>query len=134
MIMPGVQNPHWAPSLSWNARCSGWSAPFAPDCKRQAGWHGLAIDHDRAGSAFAAVAAGLGSGEARDVAQIVDEQHAGGDSILPPSPVQLHPENLLPVPWHARLRPVRSLKPNRIGAGQTMIKVNHQQSFRVLEF
>ena len=49
---------------------------LAAHSERNAGWHGFAVDQDRAGAALAAIATGLHAGEMRDVAQIVDQQVA----------------------------------------------------------
>ena len=41
----------------------------------------LVVDQDRAGAAFAAIAAGLGPGEADLFAQIIEQQNVVGDRI-----------------------------------------------------
>ena len=70
MIIPGVQNPHWVPSFSWNACCSRLMRPsigkafdrlhmpaFATRRERDAREPRLAVDQHRARAALAAVAA-----------------------------------------------------------------------------
>ena len=50
---------------------------------------GFAVHQNRAGAAFAAVAAGLYASEVHDLAQIVDQQLSFGDRVFAPSPVEL---------------------------------------------
>ena len=56
--------------------------------QRQAGEPRLAVDQHRAGAAFAAVAAGLGAGEADFLAQVIEQQNIVGDRVGTVAPVQ----------------------------------------------
>ena len=49
--------------------------------QRQAGQRAAVVDQHRAGAAFAAVAAGLGAGQAHFLAQIIEQQHIVGDRV-----------------------------------------------------
>src|SRR6185312_10422015 len=57
-------------------------------CERQAGERRFVVDQDRAGAAFAAVAAGLGAGEADLFAQVIEQQNIVGDRVGAVAPVQ----------------------------------------------
>ena len=48
-------------------------------CQSQAGQHPLAVDMDGAGAALALVAAFLGAGQRKPVAQRIEQRHAGFD-------------------------------------------------------
>ena len=71
--------------------------------QRQAGEARLVVHQHRAGAAFAAVAAGLGAGEADGLAQVVEEKAVAGDRVDAPAPVEGEFENSghsgLPACW-----------------------------------
>ncbi len=68
---------------------------LAGDCcrQRQARQRGLVVDQHRAGAALAAVAPGLGAGQADGLAQVVEQQPVVGDRVGAPAPVQRELEN-----------------------------------------
>src|SRR3974390_1281827 len=67
-------------------------AAFATHGERYARWYGFTVDQHGAGAAFTAVAAGLGAGEMRDLAQVIDEQRLVGDGVLAPAAVHADAE------------------------------------------
>ncbi len=70
------------------------AASFEGVGEAQAGQHGLVIDQHRTGAAFAAVTAGLGSGEADHLAQVIEQQDVVGDRVLAFPSVQREGQDL----------------------------------------
>jgi hypothetical protein len=72
--------------------------------KRYARGYRFAIDQDRAGAAFAAVASGLYAGQARDIAQVIYKQLIFRHRVFTPATIEFQLEQPLPRPralcWH----------------------------------
>ena len=94
MIIPGVQNPHCRPCISWKAFCIGCRVPLERDPLDRrdlaavgldgqdgAALHGLAVEVHGAGAAVAGVAPDDGADLAELLPQVVDEQRPRFDVV-----------------------------------------------------
>ena len=100
MMNPGVQKPHWRPCSFQNACCTGCRTPSSASpsivvtCLPSA-WTAKTLHdftaspsiEDGARAALARVTGDVRSGESGHLAQVVDEEQARLDLVLPPPSV-----------------------------------------------
>ena len=72
--------------------------------EHEAGWYRFSVDQHGASTTFASIAADLRAGQARDLAQVIDQKLVCGDGIVAPSAIEPQMYELFASGRHLPLR------------------------------